>query len=201
MIRHFALILAILCGTAAANAADLYVDRAGSLKDPVYSAGWDKYLSELRLGAMDHDPGIFGTHKEKGIDANAEILFTSPDFLSPIWSPRPHLGTSINTIGYTSQVYACLTWNFNLWKGLFFEFSEGPSLNDDTHLGKDDLHHKDLGSHILFREFASLGWNFDSHHNLSIMLDHISNAGLANYNGGMGDHRPALRVSLLEIQF
>ena len=72
-----------------------------------------------------------------------------------------------------------------MWKSLFFEFSEGPSLNDDTSLDKSNRHHKDLGSHILFRESASLGWRFDPHNSVSVMLDHISNAGLANYNGGM----------------
>jgi lipid A 3-O-deacylase len=175
-----------LGSTAAAGAADLYVQSAGGLKDPANSAAWaDGYLSELRLGAMYHDPGIFGTRKEAGEDINAEVLFTSPGFLSYIWAPRPHLGASLNDIGYTSQVYAGLTWDFAVWKSLFFEFSEGPSLNNDTSLDKSNRHHKDLGSHILFRESASLGWRFDPHNSVSVMLDHISNAGLANYNGGM----------------
>ena len=78
-----------------------------------------------------------------------------------------------------------VTWSFKLWRSLFFDFSEGGSLNNDTHLDKSSPHHKDLGSHLLFRESASLGWVFDDHNSLSIMLDHISNAGLAKYNGGM----------------
>jgi hypothetical protein len=32
-----------------------------------------------------------------------EILFTSPDFLSFPWSPRPHLGVAINTNDNTDQ--------------------------------------------------------------------------------------------------
>ncbi len=185
MFKNFMVAFAVLCSSTAAGAADLYGDTVGALKDPVDTGIWaDKYVSELRLGALDDDPGIFGNHKESGVDANAEILFTSLDFLSPIWSPRPHLGTSINTSGYTSQVYGGLTWSFNLWKSIFLDLSEGPSLNDDSHLGKYH-HRKDLGSHILFRESASLGWSFDSHNSLSLMLDHISNAGLAKYNGGM----------------
>jgi lipid A 3-O-deacylase len=186
MIRSVAVALAIFFGMAAAGAADLYVDTADNLKNPVASAGWvEKYVSELRLGGLYHDPGIFGNRKEKGEDVNAEVLFASPDFLSPLWAPRPHLGTSINTVGYTSQVYGGLTWSFNLWRSLFFDLSEGGSLNNDTHLDKSSRHHKDLGSHLLFRESASPGWMFDDHNSLSIMLDHISNAGLAKYNGGM----------------
>ncbi len=186
MIKGIAIAVVVLCGATAAGAADLYIDSGAGLKDPADSSGWiQKYVSEFRFGGMYHDPGIFGNRKEKGEDINGEILFNSPDFLSSVWAPRPHLGGSVNDIGYTSQVYAGLTWSFTLWRSLFFDFSEGPSLNDDTKLGKEDRNHKDLGSHILFREQVSLGWKFDNHNSLSVMLDHISNAGLADHNGGM----------------
>jgi lipid A 3-O-deacylase len=185
MVRSFAIAIAVLCSATAAGAADLYIDNPAGLKDPVDSGGWvEKYVSEVRLGGMYHDAGVFGTRKEKGEDVNAEILFTSPNFLASIWAPRPHLGTTINTVGDTSQVYAGLTWSFNLWKSLFLELSEGGSLNNGN-LDKRDPNRKDLGSNVLFRESASLGWKFDDHNSLSIMLDHISNAGLAKYNGGM----------------
>ncbi len=66
----------------------------------------------------------------------------------------------------------------------FGEFSFGPSLNDGN-LDKSDSHRKDLGSPVLSRESASLGFRFDDVNSVSVMLDHISNAGLAKYNGGI----------------
>lgn len=185
VIRSLAIALSIVCGTVAAGAADLNAGSSTGLKDPVYSPDWvGQYLSEVRVGGLYHDPGIFGNRKEKGGDGNLEVLFASPEFLAPIWAPRPHLGTSINTAGDTSQVYAGLTWSFNLWQSLFLDLSEGPSLNDGE-LDKKYPDRKALGSHILFREQASLGWQFDGHNSLSVMLDHISNASLARYNQGM----------------
>lgn len=185
MKRFFAIAICTLYCVAAAKAADLYVDAAAGLKDPVGSPGWaDAWLSELRVGGLYHDAGVFGNHKEGGEDVNAEVLFTSPDILSVIWSPRPHLGTNINDDGYTSQVYGGLTWTYDFTQNLFGEFSEGGSVNDGQ-LNKTDHHHKALGSPVLFRESLSLGWRFDEHNSLSAMLDHISNAGLARYNGGL----------------
>ncbi len=144
------------------------------------------FVSEVRLGWLDHDAGIFGTHKEGGTDINAEVLFNSPQFLSYLWCPRPHLGTEINTIGDTNKVYAGLTWSYEFTQSLFGEFSFGPALHDGN-LDKSDPERKDLGSPVLFRESLSVGWRFDGANSLSIMLDHISNAGLAKYNGGMED--------------
>ena len=42
-----------------------------------------------------------------------------------------------------------------------------------------------FGSRGLFRESIEIGWRFDDHHGLSLMLDYISNTGLANPNPGM----------------
>ena len=187
--RNFAIALSILCSTVAAAAADLNAGNtapSGGLKDPVYSPNWvTQYVSEIRVGGMYHDPGIFGNRKEKGWDINAEVLFTSPEFLAPIWAPRPHLGSTTNTSGDTSQVYAGLTWSFTLWRSLFLDLSEGPSFNYHSDTGAREPDHKALGSNVLFREQASLGWRFDDHNSVSVMLDHISNAGIAKYNQGM----------------
>jgi lipid A 3-O-deacylase len=174
---------AALCTSAVA--ADLSVDGGASSKDTADSKSWTgSIVSELRAGWLEHDAGIFSNKKEKGSDGNAELLFTSPDVLSAIWSPRPHLGTSINTAGETSQVYGGLTWTYNFTDRVFSDFSFGPSLNNGA-LDKRDPERKALGSHILFRESLSAGWRFDGGNSLSIMLDHVSNGGLARYNGGM----------------
>ena len=144
----------------------------------------DPIVSEIRGGALAHDVGFFGSHKEEGADINAEILFSSPGFLKYIWAPRPHIGATYNLWGQTSQVYTGITWNYNFTKHIFGEFSFGPSLNNG-HKDKSQENWKDLGFPILFRESLSLGIQFTRHSDVSIFLDHISNAGFASFNGGM----------------
>jgi lipid A 3-O-deacylase len=179
MLRTLAVGLMAISATAA-QAADLY----GGSKD--YASFPAPYASmfEVRLGVLDHDPGIFGSHKEKGVDVNAEMLFASPDFLSVLWSPRPHIGGTFNSDGYTNQVYTGLTWRRDFMGAYFGEFSFGPSFNDGI-LDKRFQDRKALGSNVLFRESLSLGYQFNATNNISVMLDHISNAGLAKYNHGM----------------
>ena len=180
MLRIFAAGLMAICATAA-QAADIY-DGGGKDYAPWPAPTTSQF--EVRLGVLDHDPGIFGNPKEKGVNVNAEVLFASPDFLSALWSPRPHIGGTLNTDGYTDQVYAGLTWRRDFWRNLFGEFSFGPSLNDGK-LDKEFPDRKALGSNVLFRESVSLGVQFDAVNSVSAFLDHISNAGLAKYNGGM----------------
>jgi lipid A 3-O-deacylase len=145
----------------------------------------DGIVSELRLGAMYHDAGVFGRNKEDDvIDLNAEILFGSPRFLRFIWSPRPHLGVTYAPGDHTtSQVYFGLTWQYAFWRGAFVEGSLGGSVNDGSKEGSAD--EKALGCHLLFRESVSLGYTFDERHSLMVTLDHISNARLCDYNEGL----------------
>ena len=141
-------------------------------------------VSETRLGVMAHDVPIFSGNDEDGVNVNAEILFTSPDFLKWILAPRPHIGGSFNTAGDTSQAYLGLTWDFDLTDSIFFEFSFGGAVHNGE-LDDDKMDRKALGCRVLFRESAALGWRFNEHHSLSVMLDHISNASLCDDNEGL----------------
>ncbi len=143
-------------------------------------------VSEARAGLLDHDAGIFSNRKEGGADANAEILFVSPDFLTAAWSPRRDLGIKLNTKDETNQVYGGLTWTYDVTNLLFGDFSFGPDYHDGN-LNKSDHQRKALGSPVLFREALSAGLRLDPVNSISLMVDHISNAGLAKYNGGMED--------------
>lgn len=142
-------------------------------------------VSELRLGLLAHDVGLLGVREEEGYDANLELLFASPRFLAPLLSPRPHLGVSVNSEGETSQVYAGLTWEWELSRPLFLELSFGGSLHDGETDGIRDPDGKSLGCSLLFRGAASLVWRLGRHHSLSLMFDHISNGGLCNENQGL----------------
>jgi lipid A 3-O-deacylase len=149
------------------------------------------YIDELKLGVLDHDVGVFGSTRESGVDLNAELRFVSPSFLSPIFAPRPHLGVSVNTAGDTSQLYFGLTWSFTLFReilgagdGIFIDASLGGSVhNGELNDSRSDM--KALGSRVLFRESVELGYRFLERHSVSVMLDHVSNANLADHNEGL----------------
>ena len=143
------------------------------------------FLSEIRVGALRHDAGIFTAQEEdSGIDANIEFLFASPEFLTPVWSPRPHLGATGNFGGETSQAYLGLTWDIDLFSGIFIEFSFGAAAHNGD-LDTGNPYRKNLGCRWLFRESGSLGYRISEHHNITLMLDHLSNAYLCDRNDGI----------------
>lgn len=144
-------------------------------------------VSEIRAGVLFHDAGIVSERLEPpGPDANFEFLFKSPAFLKPLWSPRPHLGATLNPDGATSQGYLGLTWTWNATDRVFAEFSFGASMHsgktDPAKAGTDE---KALGCRPLFRESVSLGYRLTDRNNISIMADHVSNAYLCEVNPGL----------------
>ena len=143
------------------------------------------FISEIRIGALAHDIGPFSSNEEDVIvDYNGELLFNSPGFLDLIWAPRPHVGFTLNTGGDTSQVYAGLTWEFDVWRSWFINFSLGGSLHDGE-LRTTAINRKELGCHLLFRESFEVGYRFESGHSITGFLDHISNANICDANEGL----------------
>ena len=142
-------------------------------------------ISEVKLGVLAHDLRFIAADPvEEGIDINAEILFTSPGFFEPIWSPRPHIGAQFNVNGRTSQIYAGLTWTFSLVDRLWL----GASVGGAWHNGETDavgFSRKALGSKALFRLSAELGYDLTEELSISLYLDHESNAFLADRNPGL----------------
>lgn len=141
-------------------------------------------VSEVRGGVYVHDIELWSFEREDGVDVNAEVLFTSPDFLDGIFAPRPHLGITANTSGYTSHAYAGLTWEFDLTDEYFLDASLGGSVHSGE-LDTDDREYKSLGSRVLFRLGAALGYRLTDHVNVSLQYEHMSNAYLADPNEGM----------------
>ena len=142
------------------------------------------YISEFRLGAFAHDQGTFSHNKESGVDGNLEVLFVSPDFMDAVWSPRPHLGLSVNSGGDTSQAYFGITWEWDFWDDYFFDFGWGGSVHNGKTVTYDE-DRKELGCHLLFREAIDLGYRFTEHHSLMFHADHISNGKLCSQNEGL----------------
>jgi lipid A 3-O-deacylase len=144
-----------------------------------------KIVSEIRGGVYDHDVSFWSFHRESGTDINGEVLFVSPSFLEAVWSPRPHLGATVNTDGNTSHAYAGLTWELPLFSSDFFvDGNLGLSVNNGRR-DTDDPDRKSLGSPVLFRLGAALGYNLTEKVNVSLQFEHMSNAYLANENEGM----------------
>jgi len=153
-----------------------------------------KFVDEVKLGVLSHDVGFLGHHVESGNDVNLEVLFASPDILGFIGSPRPHIGADINTDGRTSDGYFGLTCGimliqnlFGAGDGIFANGSLGGAVHDASPLtgAVQPPGRKLLGSRILFRESAELGYQMTPQLSVSAILDHISNANLAKRNAGI----------------
>ena len=158
---------------------------------PAAPAQAQRLIDEFKIGGLAHDVGFLGHHVESGADLNIEMLFTPPDLLRVIGSPRPHIGADINLSGNTSDGYFGLTWGITLIQNLFRSgdgiFANG-SLGGAVHDGFLDTappDRKRLGSRILFRESLELGYQLTPAISVSAILDHISNANLAPRNAGV----------------
>ncbi len=125
--------------------------------------GW---LDEVKLGVLAHDIRVFGLGRsgETGADVNLEVLFPSPAFLRNLGAPRPHLGVSINTAGHSLGGVA-----------------------HDGYLNTAPPGRKRLGSRLLFRESAEVGYQLTRRVSVSALFDHLSNAGLAPYNQSLNN--------------
>ena len=143
-------------------------------------------VTDLVLGVSAHDVGAFGRHKESGGNINIEIRFTPFDWSiwRMIYEPQPHIGIHINSDKNTNQIYVGAGWMFDLTTKIFFSGTLGLSLHD----GKTSttlLNRKELGSGVLFRESLEFGYGLTKTQTISIYLDHISNAGIAENNEGL----------------
>lgn len=141
-------------------------------------------LSEFRLGALKHDVAFGKTAKETGTDVNIEALFTSPDWLGPFLSPRPHLGITANaSTKNTDFIYAGLTWEWIPLGDLFIDLGLGFSvhngmLDNSRIVGKARSDKLEFGCRALFRESLEIGYRLSEHHSLSVIWAHQSHASL-----------------------
>ena len=153
-----------------------------------YSSGaLTGFLSELRMGVLAHD---VDRRERDTVDVQGEVLFTElgglpadPGFWDRMLAPRPHIGASINTDGKTSYAYAGLSWLFPVYGPVFVEGSFGGEIHNGK-LGNVDPNREPLGTRALFRESASLGFDYDRFR-FMVTVEHMSNAGLGTWNHGL----------------
>jgi lipid A 3-O-deacylase len=158
---------------------------------PLPAAAQLNIVDEVKAGILAHDVGFLGHHLENGPDVNLEMLFTPPDLLAVIGSPRPHIGADINTAGKTSDGYFGLTWGimliqslFGAGDGVFINGSLGGAVHDG-YINSGPPDRKLLGTRVLFRESAELGYQLVPGISMSALLDHISNANIGRHNMGI----------------
>lgn len=144
------------------------------------------FLHNLRGGVVAHDVGAFSSSTEEGAAINVEIQFSEPGWAGwqYILSPRPIVGTNINTIGDTSRGYAGLYWDYYPMDWLFVGGTVGATVHNGE-LDEDDRDRRALGSRVLFHLALEIGVRFAENHGLSIYADHASNANLADENEGI----------------
>ncbi len=141
-------------------------------------------ISELRLGVLAHDQGVFVATKEEGMDINAEIYFRDWGWFDGGWEVRPSLGLSANLKGDTSQAYLGLTIGGPIAGPVFIEGAVGGTVHDgDLDMATTDR--KELGCRVLFHLAASAGVMLSESTSLSLYLDHASNANFCDHNEGL----------------
>lgn len=151
-----------------------------------------RFFDEFRLGVFGHDLDGNGQRREEGVNINAELLFAAPqiDLGNPLanffFTPRPHVGASVNSSGGTSSLYAGFTWALPVFGPIFVEGTFGGAIhNGETDLVDPDM--QPLGCRALFRESASIGADVSENIRLLATINHMSNSGLCDTNPGITD--------------
>ena len=138
---------------------------------------------EFRFGVTAHD---LADHVEDGPNVTLELLFESPDWLEPIWEPRPFVYGSFNTNGLTNFGAVGLAWDWEIADNLDFEFTTGLSYNDgvddiDPNSAPDDPERIRLattrallGNSILFYNGLGLDYDLNETWSVGAYYEHIS---------------------------
>lgn len=143
----------------------------------------DRY--EARFGVMSYDTGLFTSKLYDGAVINGEILFPSPDFLSAIGSPRPHIGFDFAAVDDPIHfLYAGLTWDTHLTERVYLTASVGGALTTADNLDNRNDGYKALGCNTLFHLGAGIGYDITKSTSIQLYADHFSNANLCSPNNG-----------------
>jgi lipid A 3-O-deacylase len=157
-----------------------------ALVEPSAPALANGLINELKIGVLAHDvPDLWSGFQAEpdSADINVEAIF-SPSLTFLGGTIRPALGASINTQGYTSNVYLDARWQLEMNCGVFLGLGVGGTVHDGQ-LQLKNFDEKALGSRVLFHIPVELGYRFDAHNSLSAYFEHMSNAYTVDPNEGM----------------
>jgi len=148
-------------------------------------AGIDAWLYEIKAGLLYHDMDYLWSHSrfEDGVDFNGEVIF-APRLDVPGGAVRGALGGSVNSDGGASKAYLDLRYQHDFDSGIFVSAGVGGAVHNGE-LAPTRADRKALGSRLLFHIPIEAGYRLTAHHSVSVYFDHVSNAGLAEYNEGL----------------
>lgn len=154
----------------------------------------DRWLSEVRLGVMAHDP----VGSEKGTaDINGEVLFNvfrkSGASFWDVLVPRAHVGATGNLSGKTSFVYAGFAWTYDIVPWLFVEGAFGGAVHNGPTGPTAPPGLDALGCNPLFHESMSIGFLIAPQWSVMATTEHISN-GFGCYGVNKGLTNTGVRV-------
>jgi len=165
-------------------------------------------IEEVRLGVLVHDVNVTGNGaggKENGVNIAAELVFSSPEFLSILGSPRPFLNGSINSDGFTNFGGGGLAWAHDFGDTFYGEFDFGLSIHDgivnlptnpsDPVRIRLDATRVILGSRVLFRSVFNLGVHVNEDWDAAVVFEHLSHGQILAQGRNEGLDNIGIRIS------
>ncbi len=169
-----------------------------------FSAGMAQaQISEIRLGVVAHD---LARSIEDGVQITGQVVFDSPDFLSPVWSPRPYLYGSFNSAGNTNLGAAGFLWtghfseNWSVDGGFGVAYHDG--VRDVSQLPPNDpdrirlaSSRALLGSRLLFHTQLGLDYAVTPNVAVGVYYEHFSNGQILGQGRNQGLDEVGARIS------
>ena len=120
---------------------------------------------------------------QKGASLNVEYIAKPFEKLNNV---HPIIGVTRNINGYISYIYTGLVMKKTLEHNLLLELSLGGAVHDGPlKENRSKKKMRTLGTRLLFHEYAALGYMFTNGMNVTIFIDHISNADFVRPNSGV----------------
>ncbi|MBL1418255.1 MAG: acyloxyacyl hydrolase [Moritella sp.] len=160
------------------------VNAASEMDDPETRL---PFIAEFRVGILAHNIGPIASREENGTDVNMEIHFQPPKLLRALGEPKPFIGTTINTVGDTSFLYAGFMWDFDITAYFFASLGLGMAVhNGNSGVVEEDDGLTTLGCWWLFRESLELGYKVEKQISIALFWDHVSHGDFcSDRNSGM----------------
>lgn len=123
-------------------------------------------------------------------DISFDVLFTTPSIDVFYWlgSPRPEIGTTLNLKGEDSLLHAGLTWTVPLFDTPFYVEGTFGAATHNGYLGNEaPAGRRKYGCRVNFYERFGIGVNVSDNVTATIAYEHMSNAGLCEFNAGISN--------------